>query len=141
MLILNQALKVSIKIIKPEVKMSDNFVKIARKEIQDELSGLQNILANCANDVDISDNAQNLEKHLHKIKGLAPMMGQQGMGDIAKMIDIIIKHVITNGTLEGTYKIITEANLMMKQLFDDSAIKNIQEFRNKIQQSFPTLFY
>ncbi|HLA22891.1 MAG TPA: hypothetical protein VJZ17_05575 [Nitrosopumilaceae archaeon] len=138
---MNQALKVSIKNIKPEVKMSDNFIKIARKEIQDELVGLESILAGCVNDVDISDNAQNLEKHLHKIKGLAPMMGQQGMGDLAKMIDIIIKHVIADGTLEGTYKIITEANLMMKQLFDDSAIKNIQEFRNKIQQSFPTLFY
>jgi len=119
--------------------MSEKFLRIARKEIQEELDGLQRILVQCSNDTDISNNAKSIEKHLHKIKGLAPMMGQKEVGEIARMNDAILKHVISNGILDGTYKIISEANLIMKKVFDGDGTKNVEEFKKNIKQTFPDL--
>lgn len=119
--------------------MSEKFLRIARKEIQEELDGLQRILAQCSNDTDISNNAKSIERHLHKIKGLAPMMGQKEVGEIARMNDAILKHVISNGILDGTFKIISEANLIMKKVFDGDGTKNVEEFKKNIKQTFPDL--
>ncbi len=116
--------------------MSDNFIKIARKEIQEELDALGQILTRCSNDMDISNNAQSIEKHLHKIKGLAPMMGQNDVGEIAKMTDTILKHVITNGVLTGSYQTLVESNLVMKEIFSGSGTKNATELKNKLQQTY-----
>src|SRR5690349_14889821 len=108
------------KIIYSVVKMSDNFLKIARQEIQEELEGLKQILLQCNSDTDISNSGNKIEKHLHKIKGLAPMMGQNDVGEIAKLNDAILKHVIENGMLSGTYQIISESILMMQEIFNDT---------------------
>ena len=116
--------------------MSDNFLRIARKEIHEELDALGQILTRCGNDVDISNNAQSIEKHLHKIKGLAPMMGQNDVGEIAKMTDTILKSVIVNGILKGTYQILIESNLVMKEVFIGSDTKNATELKNKLRQAY-----
>ena len=119
--------------------MSDNFLRIARKEIQEELEGLHKILSSCSNDNDISNNGNSIEKHLHKIKGLAPMMGQNDVGEIAKMTDTILKHIITKGTLVGTYQILVESNYVMKKIFNGTSTVNVTEFKNKLRQTFPDL--
>ena len=119
-----------------KLQLSDNFLTIARKEIQGELEDLQKILSLCGSDIDISHNAQSIERRLHKIKGLAPMMGQNAVGEIAKMTDAILKHVITKGTLAGTYQILLESNLIMREIFNGSTIKNADEFKNKLRQKF-----
>jgi len=119
--------------------LSDNFLRIARKEIQEELEGIHKILSSCSNDNDISNNGDSIEKHLHKIKGLAPMMGQNDVGEIAKMVDTILKHIITNGVLAGTYQILVEANQIMKEIFDGNSTVNVTEFKNKLRQTFPDL--
>lgn len=122
-----------------KVVMSDNFLRIARKEIQEELEGLHKILSSCSNDTDISNNGNSIEKHLHKIKGLAPMMGQNEVGEIAKMADTILKHIITNGMLAGTYQTLVESNQIMKEIFNGISTVNVTEFKNKLRQTFPDL--
>ena len=119
--------------------MSDNFLRIARKEVQEDLDAVDQILTRCCNDMDISDNAQSIEKHLHKIKGLAPMMGQNDVGEIAKMTDTILKHVITNGVLTGSYQTLVESNLVMKEIFSGSGINNPIELKNKLRQTYPNV--
>ena len=122
------------------VKMSDNFHKIARQEIQEELDGLKVILSKCNNDNDVSKNGNKIEKHLHKIKGLAPMMDQNDVGEIAKLNDIILNHVIKNGMLSGTFQIINESLHMMQKIFDSTNEKNVDEFKTKILDTFSHVF-
>jgi len=116
--------------------MSDNFLRIARKEIQEELDVLDQILTRCGNDMDISNNAQSIEKHLHKIKGLAPMMDQNDVGDIAKMTDTILKHVIINGVLTGSYQTLVESNGVMKKIFSGAIDKNADELKSKLRRTY-----
>ncbi len=66
--------------------MSDEFMKIATQEINDELSGISTILDSCQNDADVSKNSDKIEEHMHKIKGLAPMMGKENIGSLAKTL-------------------------------------------------------
>jgi chemotaxis protein histidine kinase CheA len=128
------------KIVYSLVKMSDNFHKIARQEIQEELDGLKQILSKCNNDNDVFKNGNNIEKHLHKIKGLAPMMDQNDVGDIAKINDTVLNHVIKNGILSGTFQIIKESIHMMQQIFDNTNEKNVNEFKTKILDTFSHVF-
>jgi len=128
------------KIVFSLVKMSDHFHKIARQEIQEELDNLKQILLQCNDDTDISNNGNKIEKHLHKIKGLAPMMGQNNVGEIAKLNDAILRHIIENGMLGGAYQIINESLHMMQEIFNDTNKKNIDEFRTKIRNTFSHIF-
>jgi|SRR5579864_4112374 len=128
------------KIVYSLVKMSDNFHNIARQEIQEELDSLKQILLQCNNDNDVSKNGSKIEKHLHKIKGLAPMMDQNDVGEIARLNDIILNHVIKNGMLSETYQIINESIHMMQEIFNDTNKKNINEFKIKIHNTFPHIF-
>jgi len=116
--------------------MSDNFLKIARQEIQAELDSLQRILIQCNDDKDISNNGNKIEKHLHKIKGLAPMMGQNNVGEIAKINDSIIKYIIENGAQNGTYQVMSESLQIMQEIFNDTNKKDTEEFKNKIRKNF-----
>jgi chemotaxis protein histidine kinase CheA len=120
--------------------MSDNFHKIARQEIQEELNSLKQILLQCNDDNDISNNGNKIEKHLHKIKGLAPMMGQNNVGEIAKLNDAILKYVMDKGSLSGTCQIISESVNMMQEIFDDTNKKNVDEFKTKIRDTFSYIF-
>lgn len=122
------------------VKMSDNFHKIAKREIQEELDNLKQILMQCNDDNDIVNYGNKIEKHLHKIKGLAPMMDQNNVGEIAKLNDIILRHIIENGMLSGTYQIISESSHMMQKILNDTNKENIDEFKIKIHNAFPHIF-
>lgn len=128
------------KIVYSLVKMSDNFHKIARQEIQEELDNLKQILSQCNNDNDVFNNGDKIERHLHKIKGLAPMMDQNNVGEIAKLNDIILRYVIENGMLNGTYQIISESLQMMREIFNDTNKKSIDEFKIKIHDTFAHIF-
>ena len=120
--------------------MSDDFYKIARQEIQEELDSLKQILLQCNDDNDISNHGNKIEKHFHKIKGLAPMMDQNDVGEIAKLNDAILTHVIENGKLIGTYQIINESLHMMQEIFNKSNEKNVEEFKIKIRNIFSQIF-
>jgi len=128
------------KIIYSLVKMSDEFHKIAKQEIQTELDSLRQILLQCNDDKGISNVGDQIEKHLHKIKGLAPMMGQNNVGEIAKLNDVILRYVIRNGETNGTYMVINESLQIMQEIFSDTNKNNIDEFKNKIRKTFPNIF-
>ncbi len=84
--------------------ISEEFIEIATQEINDELSCISNILDSCENDGDIVKNSNKIEKHMHKIKGLAPMMGKEVVGNLAIPLDLILKKIIVGEKIDGIYE-------------------------------------
>ncbi|TLX84738.1 MAG: hypothetical protein E6K98_01870 [Thaumarchaeota archaeon] len=119
--------------------MSDDFLKVARQEIKDELDRLDQVLSNCNNDEHIFVNSEQIELHLHKIRGLAPMMGQDKVGEIAKTVATVLKHIINNGVLKGSYIIIIEAIKKMTNLFNGHNINDVDDFRDRVRIAFPEI--
>ena len=119
--------------------MSDDFLKAARQEIQADLDGLEQVLSSCRNDEHIFKNSKRIEGHLHKIKGLASMMGQDKIGEVAKASDIILRHIMDNGTLDGSYTIIVEAANKMIHLLNNQNGDDIDNFIDMMQNSFPEI--
>ncbi len=116
--------------------MSEEFFRVARLEIQTELDGLKKIFKNCSNDDQIYDKCEEIERHMHKIKGLAPMMDQKQVGDIAKTSDAILKHIVKNGKLAGSHEIISLAVKTMEQVFNGTE-SNTNDFRRKLKVTLP----
>lgn len=120
--------------------MSDEFLTIARQEIQADLDSLERILAVCHNDSQLYERSKDIESHLHKIKGLAPMMNQDKVGEIAQASDTVLKHVISNGVLNGSCKIILESIQKMNQTFSGHDDLDMKNFINKVRDTFPQAF-
>ena len=78
--------------------MSDEFLKVATAEINNEISEIQNILNSCQSSLDASANAAKIQKSTHKIKGLAPMMGKEDLGILAALLDSLLKKIM-NGVV------------------------------------------
>lgn len=119
--------------------MSDEFFRIAQQEIRAELEGLEIIAKHCNNDEDIFKNSNVIEDHLHKIKGLAPMMGQEIIGNIAKTADVVMKHIIDHGRLVDSYKFILEIVENMKNCFNGQQSFDIEDFRKQAREKFPQI--
>lgn len=119
--------------------MSDEFQKIARLEIQSELDGLNEIFLECVDDDQFFKKTKNIEKHMHKIKGLAPMMEQEKVGEIARISDVVLKHIINQGILKGSQEIIFEAVQRMSLLFNGDANIEIDDFRKQVMDTYPDL--
>lgn len=114
--------------------MSDEFTKAARQEINDELESNSQILKSCKNDDDIKKNSSAIEKQLHKIKGLAPMMGQKQIGEIASINDTLIKKIIGGNKISGIFETMNKSNQLMKELMSDSS-KDISGFLKNIKNA------
>lgn len=119
--------------------MSDEFLKVARKEIELEIESLKRIVTSCSNDEQLYKKSADIGKHMHKIKGLAPMMGQDSIGEIASTSDMILKHVTSHGTLNNSYKIIFEAVSNMSDIFKGRSKTDTNSFRKKVQDTFPEI--
>ena len=78
--------------------MSDEFLKVATAEINNEISEIQNILNSCQSSLDVSANAAKIQKSTHKIKGLAPMMGKEDLGNLSGLLDSLLKKIV-NGII------------------------------------------
>jgi len=98
--------------------MSDEFMKIATQEINDELSGISTILDLCQNDADVSQNSDKIEKRMHKIKGLAPMMGKETIGSLAKTLDSILKKIVSGQKVDGFFEVLSISIEQMKISMD-----------------------
>lgn len=98
--------------------MSDEFMKIANQEINDELSSISTILDLCQNDADVSKNSDKIEKHMHKIKGLAPMMGKENIGSLAKTLDSILKKIVSGQKVDGFFEALSISIEQMKITMD-----------------------
>jgi len=78
--------------------MSDEFLKVATAEINNEISEIQTILNSCQSSLDVSANAVKIQKSTHKIKGLAPMMGKEDLGSLSALLDSLLKKIM-NGII------------------------------------------
>ena len=119
--------------------MSDEFQKVARQEIQSELDGLNEAFLECIDDKQFFKKTKDIEKYMHKIKGLAPMMGQEKIGEIARISDVILKHVINHGALKGSQEIIFEAVQRMSLLFNGDTNIEIDDFREQVMDTYPDI--
>ncbi|MCH8915077.1 MAG: hypothetical protein IIA82_04450 [Thaumarchaeota archaeon] len=113
--------------------MSDEFITIATKEINDEITDLENILNFCANNDDVYQNAKKFQKHTHKIKGLAPMIGKEELGGLSSLLDIMLKKMIEGEKIEEIFDIFTESLHHMKNTIKEPNC-DLSQINNKIKQ-------
>jgi HPt (histidine-containing phosphotransfer) domain-containing protein len=113
--------------------MSDEFIKIATKEINYEIIELKNILDFCTNDEDVCQNATKFQKHTHKIKGLAPMMGKEELGGLSSQLDDILKEMIEGKKIGGIFDILTESLHSMQNSMNEPNC-DLSQINNKIKQ-------
>jgi len=119
--------------------LSDEFTEQAVKEIHEELEHNSQILKSCQNDEDISNKCSEIEKHLHKIKGLAPMMGQKKIGELASLNDELIKKILEGEKIEGIFETIKQSNKLMKDLMLDSTVE-INGLKQTIKTKYAEFF-
>lgn len=89
--------------------MSDEFVQLATKEINEEILGMKNILNSCSGDAEVFQNSDKFQKHTHKIKGLAPMMGKNALGRLAAVLDDILKQIMAGKTPSGMFDVMNNS--------------------------------
>ncbi|MCV0430321.1 Hpt domain-containing protein [Nitrosopumilus sp.] len=109
--------------------MSDEFISVATKEVNSDIESLENIYKLCSNDFDVFQNSSKLQKHTHKIKGLAPMMGKESLGDVSASLDDLFKKMIDGSHYDGIFDLLSQSILAMKKSmtvpnFDFSQINN-----------------
>lgn len=119
--------------------MSDEFLRVARQETQTEIDNLKDIFLFCGNDEQLYQKSIDIEKHMHKIKGLAPMMGQEKVGEIARISDIILKHVTSHGVLKGSHSIISNAIQRMSSIFSGQISVETDDFKKTVKDAYPQI--
>jgi len=119
--------------------LSDEFTEQAIKEIHEELEHNSQILKSCQNDDDVSNKCPEIEKHLHKIKGLAPMMGQKKIGELASLNDELIKKILEGEKIKGIFETIKKSNKLMKDLMRDSTVE-IDDLKQTIKTKYAEFF-
>ena len=113
--------------------MSDEFLAVATKEITDDIDSIENILKLCTNDIDIFQNASKFQKHTHKIKGLAPMMGKESLGDLSSSLDNIFKKIVNGDNVNGIFNLIRESVTHMKKSMNELDY-DFSQINEKIRQ-------
>ncbi len=113
--------------------MSDEFIEIATKEINEELSGLAQLLSSCQNDTDVFSGASKFQKHTHKIKGLAPMMGNEELGSLSDRVASIFKKLIDGVTIDGIFNDMTDSISLMKKSMSEPEC-DLTEIKNRVSQ-------
>ncbi|MFQ5440115.1 MAG: hypothetical protein ACE5DL_01490 [Nitrosopumilaceae archaeon] len=112
--------------------LSDEFKKVATQEINEDLSQITIILDSCKNDEDVSKNSTKIEKHMHNIKGLAPMMGKEAIGTLAKNLDSILKKIMSGYKVNGIFEPLCTAVKQMKKSM--SGTHNMEEIQSQISK-------
>ncbi len=115
--------------------MSEEFKRVATKEVNEEIESISKILQDCNDDLSVTKKATMIQKHVHKIKGLAPMMGQEEIGVIAALNDKILKHLIEGNNLKDVFEILSESNNFMKNCMQGSRTL-FNELKQKIETKY-----
>ena len=113
--------------------MSDEFLKIATAEINNEISEIQNILNSCHNNLDVSVNAAKIQKSTHKIKGLAPMMGKEELGSLSSLLDSVLKKIMDGAIIDEIFESLIDAVDEMKHSMTNSNY-NLDEIKQRISK-------
>ena len=111
--------------------MSDESIATATDEINGEISNIENILHFCKNNDDVYQNANNFQKHTHKIKGLAPIIGKEELGVLSSMLDDILNEMIQGKKNGGIFDILTESLCHMRNSMYESN-SDMSQINNKI---------
>lgn len=109
--------------------MSDEFLRVATKEINEELIHIEDLVKQCTSDDDVFNLSDKIEGHFHKIKGLAPMMGKTRIGKIGEQIDSLLKNTIDGKKAEGIRIVLIDVVDFMQsdmndEKFDYEALEN-----------------
>ncbi|MGQ0376272.1 MAG: hypothetical protein ACT4OW_02050 [Nitrososphaerota archaeon] len=110
--------------------MSDIFIKMAQNELGESIKSLEAIIADCKSDSDVISNYKEIERHLHNIKGLAPMSGFEKMGQIADLAGEILIDVIKNNLKFSSYNFVNESVRTMKLVLEER-IFNLEQLKRK----------
>ena len=117
--------------------MSDEFLKIATDEINEEISQIMTIVDACHNGIELCQNAGEIQKSTHKIKGLAPMMGKEELGSLSALLDSIFKKIqsvsITDEMFSSLVSAVNEMKNSMTQT--DYDLDEIKQKVSKISSS------
>lgn len=100
--------------------MSDEFLRVAKKELSDDITEIGILLQSCSDDSALYKNAMHLEKHIHKIKGLAPMMGNDQIGNVAALIDKLLKVMLAGGSVQGIYLATKKSHEFMQNALNEA---------------------
>ena len=117
--------------------MSDEFLKIATAEINDEISEIQNILNFCHSSLDVSVNAAKIQKSTHKIKGLAPMMGKEEVGRLSSLLDSVLKKIMDGAIIDEIFESLIDAVTEMKNSMTNSDY-NLDKIKQRISKIIST---
>ena len=115
--------------------MSDEFIKVATKEINDELNSIESILNSCTTDLLVKNKSNEIEEHFHKIKGLSPMMGQKEIGEISALTDTLLKPENIEESFEGLLEVLIESVKFMKNAMNGTT-ENFEELKQKIKTKY-----
>lgn len=118
--------------------MSDEFIKVATQEIKEEIASIKKILDKCNDDSSVFKHSTSIEKHIHKIKGLAPMMGKEKIGEIATLNDVLLNHILKGKNLNGIYSVMCESNFFMEKSIENIEIDSA-ELKQKIETNYSNL--
>ena len=118
--------------------MSEEFMRVATKEVNEEIAAIDELLKSCKDDPSTIKKAALIEKHVHKIKGLAPMMGKEEIGEIAAMTDKILKHLVDGHDLKGVHNILLESIMFMKNNMAGSD-SNLIELKQKFEANYANI--
>ncbi|MFQ5781916.1 MAG: Hpt domain-containing protein [Nitrosopumilus sp.] len=118
--------------------MSDEFISLATKEINEEISGIEIILNSCKNNDDVNKNSAQIQRHTHKIKGLAPMMGKEELGELSSHLDTMLKKIIGGNQIQEIFEILTESINQMKNSMNEPN-SDLNPITNKIKQYLSNL--
>jgi chemotaxis protein histidine kinase CheA len=124
---LQYGIKTTIKIL---LVMSEEFLRVARQEVSEDISNIGKLLEGCKTDSDVTKNSSEIEKHIHKIKGLAPMMGQEQIGNIATLLDKVFKAMLAGDVVPKIYQTITQSH----QFMHDALNGNVSDYDSLVLQ-------
>jgi len=101
--------------------VSDEFLRVAKKEINDDISEIGILLQSCSDDDTLCKKAAHFGKYFHKIKGLAPMMGGDHVGYVAALMDNLLKTAVAGDSVKGIYLAIKKSHEFMQNALNGDA--------------------
>ena len=117
--------------------MSDEFLKIATDEINNEISEIKKLLNSCYRNSDVYAKATKIQKSTHKIKGLAPMMGKEELGSLSSLLDSVLKKIMDGAIIDEIFESLIDAVAEMKNSMTNSDY-NLDKIKQRISKIIST---